>query len=294
MTTPRIFRIRISKPSPPDSAPSEPPPSEPPPSPFPDWMRPLFTYRQNQHQPTLLGHITLTATAGIIALMGYGIVMMRVESHLQQYWLKFAPRPIAIEQKNFSTKLQTDEPTRLRLLAQLADVDERITIHRNLTIFFYKQYYAVLALSSTAGVMASLCLFFISKSGWDRINNAIINLFFSASGITLFCVNLTFVFQYGSNLQGNQDLLLSYIALRNEIASYCATGGDLLGNYQEPANYIHYIDVRMQSLNQIRLGFDASRILDMEDTLKKLLMEKQATPPVPSPSTSPSKSPKTQ
>lgn len=292
METPRIFRIRISQSSP--STPSASPPTEPPPSPFPNWMKPLFTYRQKQHHPTLLGHIALAATAGTIALIGYSIVSIRIEIHLQDSWLKFAPRPEKIEQKNISTKLRADEPSRLRLLTQLADVDERIVIHRNLTIFFYKQYYAILALSSTAGVMASLCLFFISKSGWDRINNAIINLFFSASGITLFCVNLTFVFQYGNNLQGNQDLLFSYIALRNEIASYCATGGDLLGNYQEPANYIHYIDVRMQSLNQIRLGFDASRILDMEDTLKKLLMEKQVTPPVPSPSTSPSKSPKAQ
>jgi hypothetical protein len=160
-----------------------------------------------------------------------------------------------------------------RLIAQFQEIETRATRHARIMGFFYKQYYISLSMVVGAAVVASMCLFFISKSGWEKANNAVINVFIFSAAVILLYGNLIFVFKQDENLRGNQELYLSYVALREEVLSYWATRRTSMSEEPlEATQFILYLDNRLQSLNRIQLGFDSPQISTL---LRQLQLESE-------------------
>ncbi len=145
-------------------------------------------------------------------------------------------------------------------------------------IFFYKHYYTSIGITSASALVAGICLFFISKVGWDKVNNSLINVFVVTSSAVIFFGDLPGTFKYKENSEASRDLYLEHISLRNEVHSYLATGGTLSDNVENPNLYkrteanlfIHYVDQKLASLNKIPLGFDTTGINDFKDNAERL------------------------
>ncbi len=174
--------------------------------------------------------------------------------------------------------LDASDPEKARLAEQLNDIQSRLDRYSAMMIFFYKHYYTSIGITSASALVAGICLFFISKVGWDKVNNSLINVFVVTSSAVIFFGDLPGTFKYKENSEASRDLYLEHISLRNEVHSYLATGGTLSDNVENPNLYkrteanlfIHYVDQKLASLNKIPLGFDTTGINDFKDNAERL------------------------
>ncbi|PSB01557.1 hypothetical protein [Merismopedia glauca] len=95
--------------------------------------------------------------------------------------------------------------------------------------FFYKQYFISLAIGSGAALVSLLCIFFVSKEGWEKTNNALINVGVTSFVTTLFFLNTSQIFQHSENLKVSQDLYANYTTLNNQLRSSLSSG--VIGNF---------------------------------------------------------------
>jgi len=222
-------------------------------------------------QPTLLGHIVISTTLVLGIFLGHALMFWFAGTKQNEWFVTSPLTPKAVD--TAIANLATKPSEKARLIDQFEQVQNRIQTHANVMGFFYKQYYISLSMICGGSVIASICLFFISKSGWERVNNALINIFIVSSSTVILYGNISLVFKQEENIKDNQALYLSYFDLRNEMLSYWATQEAKTGDtiiIVPAAQFIHYIDGRLQELSQIRLGFDATGITDLGNQMKQL------------------------
>jgi hypothetical protein len=223
----------------------------------------------DNHQPTTLGHVVLSSSMLAAIIVSYW-VMFWFAGIKQAEWLGGAP---VLTQEEINTSIAVLSPTpaeRIRLVDQYRQIENRVQKHADIMGFFYRQYFISLSMICGASIVASVCLFFISKLGWERVNNALINIFIVSTSTIIFYGNISLVFKQEENIKDNQILYLGYFSLRNEMLSYWVTQQASTGDPVTPAKFIHYMDGRLQELNQIRLGFDATRITTLGDQMNQL------------------------
>lgn len=233
----------------------------------PKWIARLVSEKGNH--PTLLGHIVLSG--GMIAAIFISYWgMFWFAGTKQAEWLGGPP---ALTKEEINTSIAVLSPTpaqRIRLIDQYNQIESRVQKHSDIMGFFYRQYFISLSMICGASIVASVCLFFISKLGWDRVNNALINIFIVSSSTIIFYGNISLVFKQEENIKENQALYLGYFSLRNEMLSYWVTQQASTGDPVIPAQFIHYMDGRLQELNQIRLGFDSTSITTLGEQMNQL------------------------
>lgn len=234
---------------------------------LPKWLKRFIS--EPSRQPTLLGHIVLSTGLVSGILLSYA-VMFWFAGTKQTEWLGPTPELKPNEVSATIADLKVTRPEKARLMDQFNQIQSRIEKHAAIMGFFYKQYYISLSMICGGSVIASICLFFISKCGWDRVNNALINIFIVSSSTIIFYGNISLAFKQEDNIKDNQAMYLSYFSLRNEMLSYWATQQTNAGEEIAPAKFIHYMDGKLQELSQIRLGFDATHITTLGDQLKQL------------------------
>ena len=217
--------------------------------------------KENNYQPTLFGHLALSSALLSIAVIAW-IIMFLISNVWEKEWI-FKPERITIEQLESATaKLSLTIYERNRIIAQFQEIERLADTHANIMGFFYKQYYISLATMGGCAALAIVSLFFISKVGWERVNNALINIFIVTSGIVIFYGNISLIFQHKDNLEASQKIYVNYLGLRNEVLSYLATGETITNESLAPAKFIHYVDRELKSISFIRLGFDPKSIPD--------------------------------
>jgi hypothetical protein len=238
----------------------------------------IFKGRRNQ-QPTILGHFLITS--GLLILIGAGYCF------LDRYAVKNANKWIdsRVESMPPAQNFKATAAEKARLIEQLNQIESRIQRYSAMMVFFYKHYYISISLTSASALVAGICLFFISKVGWKKANNSLINAFVVTSSAVIFFGDLPGIFKQNETSEASRDLYLQHISLRNEVRSYLATGGTIGGNSEQPdafnvteANrFIHYVDKKMAELNKIPIGFDATRITGVEDRVEKLTVPEKPT-----------------
>lgn len=238
----------------------------PPPTHLPYWLK---RFIHPNYQPTLLGHAALAGGMIAFTLISYSS-MFWFAGTKQHEWLGANQELQPAEVQRAISSLTASSAAKARMMDQFQQIQNRITKHASIMGFFYRQYFISLSMICGASVVASLCLFFISKLGWERINNAVINVFIVSSSIIIFYGNIMLVFKQEDNIKDNQLLYLNYFSLRNEMLSYWATGQTIAEETVTPAQFIHYMDKRLQELNQIRLGFDSTRTPSLGEQLKQM------------------------
>ncbi|MEW6491802.1 MAG: hypothetical protein AB1589_04525 [Cyanobacteriota bacterium] len=235
-----------------------------------NWLQQLWlkTYKPgDKPQPTLFGHVLITSGVLTLILGSFlylnGFANTKVKDWMVTTELQTLP----------NQSLSATAAEKARLEQQLKEIDSRIKRHADVMTFFYKQYYISISMASALGLVAGICVFFISKVGWKDANNGLINMFIVTSSAALFYGQLPAIFKQDTNLAANRNLYIEYITLKNEVLSYSATRGVMGINPEnansftpvEPSIFISYVDQKMAKLNQIPIDFDITRVTEVPD-----------------------------
>lgn len=176
----------------------------------------------------------------------------------------FCQKNIQVYLKHF----QAAENEKQRIVEQLQEIKRRAKSHFKIMSYFYVRYYTSIAITSSAAIIAAICLIFISKEGLTDANQYVINLFLVSSSIGILFGTFPAVFKQEKNVSDNKALYLRYIALEQQILTYLATGRTQIinkGQNQEVKDFIYYLDKQMETINQLAIGFDSTRIPKYQD-----------------------------
>jgi hypothetical protein len=253
---------------------------------------------QNRRQPNLLGHMLITSSLAISIFLLWSSLNWFAGNKAKEWLVQSTVNPQPIFTENFKSKPAVKE----RLNQQFDDIQSRIKSHSDVMIYFYKQSYVCGSMSLGLAITSALCIFFISRDGWEKANNGLINAFLVTTSAAFVCNQIPVIFKQENNLTGNRTLYLEYVALRNEFISYAATGGTIGGEAAHPGDFttvdanqfIHQIDRRLAELNQIAIDFDLSRVADVPEFQPGNLRvaPSLSKTPVAVPKSSPAASPK--
>lgn len=153
-----------------------------------------------------------------------------------------------------------DPKQQQRLDEQLQKIRARTSHHGTVMAFFYKAYYMSISVVMFAGLIAALALFFIAQNGWTGTNPYVKNVFLVMTATAAYYGLFPSVFEQQKNITDNKALFLAYKALENEVISYPLTGTNLKGEKKTPQEFINYVDVEMNRLGNIAIGFDSTKI----------------------------------
>lgn len=162
-----------------------------------------------------------------------------------------------------STSTPSPTPTETesaRLKAQLQIIRDRAKHHGNVMAFFYVNYFVSIVMVMTAGLLVAITLFFIAQTGWTATNSHVKATFIVASAYVAFYGLFPPVFQQQKNITDNKELFLHYKSLENEVDSYPITLLTLKDGGKTPREFINHIDVEMDRLGDIALGFDITKV----------------------------------
>ncbi|HAZ46872.1 MAG TPA: hypothetical protein DCZ55_21060 [Cyanobacteria bacterium UBA11371] len=222
-------------------------------------------------EPTLLGHFLIAGSLVILISGGFFCLNWYADKKAKE-WLGSQEELSALP----SQRLVGTAAEKTRLDEQFKEIQLRIQRHSAVMSYFYKQYYISISMTYALGLLAGICLFFISKVGWKDANKGLINVFIITSSAALFYRQLPGIFRQDTNMAANRNLYLDYISLKNEVLSYAATGGiaGRDGNNTNsfttinPKIFIYYVDQKLAKLNQIPIDFDITRVTETPDFKK--------------------------
>ncbi|MEM8639194.1 MAG: hypothetical protein AAGG51_10315 [Cyanobacteria bacterium P01_G01_bin.54] len=239
--------------------------------------------------PTVLGHLLVAGCfIGSVAIADFGLSQLAIQKKHRWMALYYPPEVATIgspqaanlqtvlehNQKRIDTLLQdfdAEPQLKQRLRSQFLRLQTRALIHSDVAAFFYGRSFVTLSIVSVSGIIALLCLFFISKDGWDDSSTLLLNLFVLAAGTVVLYGNLSIFLQYEANSQENIQVYTACINLREEFLSYLVTQQSRSGNTLTPTEFIHYIDLQFELLNGITLNFDNQKLLDYTNQFETLL-----------------------
>lgn len=162
-----------------------------------------------------------------------------------------------------------------RLFKQLKEIENRARIHISVAIDFYVWNYLSISAATIEEIVAAISLFFLSKEGWEKANKYVVDVFVFSFSITVATGVFPALFRQEENISNNTRTYLAYIALDDRVNSYIATGRFTVFTVVKPANtknaiapetltnvkdVIHSVDGELAILNNIYIGFDATKI----------------------------------
>ena len=133
-------------------------------------------------------------------------------------------------------------------------------------------------MASLVGAVSGICLFYIANKGWANANNYAITTFVVSTVIAAYFLSFITVFKVQENISDNKALYLQYVALGNQLVSYCATGTTDDESVKSEDEFIRQIDRTMATINDIAIGFDYTKIADYRTILSASTQSRQPTP----------------
>jgi hypothetical protein len=193
---------------------------------------------------------------------------------------------------------QASDEEKGRLRGQYQEVRERMKHHLSVLKLFCVTSYTTILMTGFLGAVAAIMLLFITIDGWKTSNQYVRNLFLIATVSATFCAAFPSLFQQQRNIDENKRLYLAYVALTNEICTYATTGAANNDKVLTPKLFIRSVDQELKALNNIAVGFDASKLPDFTSAVQRAVptgptttskdsIEKPASPKSPRQSTKP-------
>ncbi|PSR19456.1 hypothetical protein C8255_02300 [filamentous cyanobacterium CCP3] len=229
------------------------------------WLTRLISPQSNQL--TLVGHLALAGSL-LLGSLSLNVWMFAFASSQEGDWLNLSTvAKTRADSQALVTNVQATAAERSRMVDQFMLIQARVETHVQVMGLFYKLNFIALGTIGWATGLASISLFFISKVGWEQVNNALINLFIVSSGLVIFHSNLILIFKFQDNIQLNGQLYTEYTQLYNAVLSYWAIQPST-PNSPTPADFIVATDQRLTELGQIALDFDVSRVSQWSQPLE--------------------------
>jgi hypothetical protein len=229
---------------------------------------------ESNQQPTILGHslIILTLLAILIGAYLYEerVAIYRANTWLSD-WKKHSNNSLNYPeflQQNSDNISSFSAAELQRIYQQLQEIQSRIYIHEQIMKSFYRRYYITTSITMGSAILAGICLFIITREGWKQVNKGWITIFLFVSITALLFREVPPIFLYEENWVQNFRQYREYVALRNKIYSFMATGTVLTETPQNTKQFDHpdatqfilLIDQRLAQLHEIHIGFDQARL----------------------------------
>jgi hypothetical protein len=254
---------------------------------------PLLDQKKN---PTLLGHLLLSASL----ISGFWIgdsLASHFAAQKQKQWLAVPDPRVKVVPGN--SNLYTYSPNNLiqQLLANYQATEKgksvqekevlkiyylnltaRRFVHADVLSYCYVRTFVTITLVTFATLLASICLFFISRVGWERANNTLINLFLVCASVVAVYGGLALGLNYDKNVKENEKLYVAYTNLENETLNFLATGRAKDGQPVSSSDFLVYLAQRLEELSAISLDFNTSEVLRSRENIMKTINSNNAQP----------------
>jgi len=171
------------------------------------------------------------------------------------------------DQPEFPGDQEIDGCRRKRLLAQYAEIQGRMLHHIEITAEFFANYYMAINMVSIMGAVAGICLLFMGSKGWEKASPYVETLWVYTTVMAAYYLSLIVVFRQQDNISDNKALYLRYVALGNELLTYCATGTSNVTPSETTEEFILRMDEQMARINNIAIGFDYTKIVNYRNIL---------------------------
>lgn len=171
------------------------------------------------------------------------------------------------DEPQFRGTLQIEESEKQRLRSQYAEIRGRMLHHLEIMAGFFANYYMAINMVSLLGAVSGICLFYIANKGWAGASPFVITVGVYTTVAAAYYLSFVTVFKQQENISDNKFLYLQYVALGNELLSYCATGTSEVTPPETPEAFIRRMDKRMAMTNNIAIGFDYTKIVDYKHIL---------------------------
>ena len=230
---------------------------------------------KSQVQPNLLGHfITVLILLGLTAGCHRGLNRLaddRIDS-----W-NIRPAKEAKERtsvKNIVPKVASATAAKARLMEQL---DESIALsdrHLDVLIDLAKIQFISIWMSSLTFIVSGICIYKISKDGWEKTNNILFNIFIMTIVIGLVYQRTLKFLKINTNVKSNFEMHRHYYTVENEIRSYfrtmkiCTEDGGIKTIF--PSDFVHEIDKKLVTQRPLLIEFDGTEIIKMGDVNQRL------------------------
>lgn len=172
-----------------------------------------------------------------------------------------------------------------RLKEQLAQLEKGQRNSCSIGVFFFANRNAALTVSTAAGILAIVSLAIVSKQGWEKTNNTIINIGIT-SGLILFSVwTFSQLYGQGINYESYRSKYTLATNLLNRIASAAANGSVLadpdggsgpavpldLNTAAGMASLLRLLDVKLEVIERPEFSGDTSFAQSSAERLGGLL-----------------------
>jgi hypothetical protein len=214
---------------------------------------------------------------GVIVLVAIGVIVAGMfaatsfaDKRAEAWGADLSPALIQDTMQDWGGAVQGSHLEQTRLKDQMTLVRSRLKHHSSLMVYFYGRQFMVITIATVCAVIAAALLIVITQKGWAT-TPVILRAFFllAGTGAALFA-SFPALYRQEQNILDNAALYQGYLALRNEMLSYLATGQRLSGKKEPLPQFIHYVDSGLVNLGKVAIGFDASKIPDGGDLLKQI------------------------
>ncbi len=150
--------------------------------------------------------------------------------------------------------------------------------------FFYINNYASSCLVLLLGGISSICLFFISKQGWQQAHKVVISIFLTTSTMALLLFQFSQTFKYNDNFKDSLYLYVEYSILEQKIENFLTTNKFYKKNSSNPLSeleeeklvfYIHGELEKLAKAKDLAISFDQT---NMRDLINRIKLSDQITP----------------
>lgn len=212
-------------------------------------------------------HAAIVVGLVLFSVITSAVIPARARSDAGTWLMELAPRKMQAPTECFCEVGATAQE-RDRLRSQLDLARKRADHHLTVAVYFFSNYYMAILQAFVMGALAAISLFFITKVGYAHANAYVITLFMTATALATIYGSFPAVFRQEDNVAENKALYLRYIALQNQMLSYAATGVGGEAGKVPAAEYIIRVDKELNQLNNIAIGFDASKLPSMSFELE--------------------------
>ena len=245
---------------------------------------------KSQVQPNLLGHFT---TVLILLGLTFGChrSLNRLANDRIDSWniisAKEAKERTSV--KNIVPKVAYATAVKARLMEQLEESIALSDRHLDVLIDLAKIQFILIWMSSLTFIVSGICIYKISKDGWEKTNNILFNIFIMTIVIGLVYQRTPKFLKIDTNVKSNFEMHRHYHHIENSIRSYLRTNKSIVNEKTETiasVDFIHEIDKKMSMERPLLVEFDGTEIIKMGDVNQKLndgwsMSNSESTKPLP-------------